>query len=1108
MKKRNSVHVSKEIVQLPTYEPAAPGRHPMFLERRVYQGSSGKVYPIPFTDRIAEEPVPRDWEAVHLENEFVRLMMLPGIGGRIHIGQDKTNGYDFFYRQNVIKPALVGLAGPWISGGVEFNWPQHHRPATFMPVETHIERHADGSVTVWFSDHDPMARMKGMHGVCLHPGRAVVEVKVRAYNRTPHVQTFLWWANVGARVHEAYQSFFPPDVSHVADHAKRATSTFPCCDGSYYGIEYGRRVKNGTPPEEQPPCFVPPGTYPPNDLAWYANIPVPTSYMAMGSQEDFFGGYDHLREAGLVHIANHHISPGKKQWTWGNHPFGYAWDRNLTDEDGPYIELMAGVYTDNQPDFSFLMPGETKTWSQYWYPIRQTGPVQSANLDAALRFTVKGNRADIRVSVTRSFRNAEIELTGPNGKQLSWKADLAPGKPFGTQTILKGRRDPTHWRVAVKDADGRLVISYQPQPMADSTLPGPATEPPPPREISSADELYVTGLHLAQYRHATRNPEDYWQEALRRDPGDARCNTALGARCIQRGEFSKAEDYFQRAIARLTRRNPNPYEGEAYYQLGLALRHMGRDGEAYAAFYKSVWNQAWQSAGYHALAEIDASRGDYCNALSHLEYSLRYNTDNLRARCLRAMIHAKTGDDAAARRQIRDNLRLDPLDAWSRWLRNPTEPVDPQTRIDVAIDLLRTGFLREAADCLAGTEKRSKDGSAPMIRYYQAYTARRLGQDKAAQRFLQQAAKADPIYCFPSRIEDLQVLENALVHHPDDARAAYYLGTLLYDRRRYADAMSYWERAVKGEPSNATAWRNLGIAYYNVRGDEQQAKRAYDKAFRAAPEDARILYERDQLWRRLRVEPARRLRELRRHVALVTQRDDLTIEYCALLNQTGRSKEALAIIEGRRFQPWEGGEGMALGAHERTHLLLAHAAMRDGKGADAVRHVEAALTVPEHLGEGRHVLANTSRLYLALGDALQSSGRTKEARAAWQKAATQRGDFQEMSVRSISDQTFFSARAMERLGRKRAAKGLYQRIVEYARDLEMTPAKIDYFATSLPTLLLFNEDLQDRQNLQARFLQAQGRLGLGQRSRAKTLLQQVLTRDPAHPLAGDLMNAD
>jgi len=252
------VTVWTENMVIPTYLPALPDRNPMFLEKRVYQGSSGKVYPLPFTDRIAEKPVDRLWKALWIENEFVRAMVLPELGGRIHVLQDKTNNYDLLYRQSVIKPALVGLAGPWISGGIEFNWPQHHRPATFLPVDVEIEEHADGSKTIWCSDHDPMSRMKGMHGVCLHPARSYLELKVRAYNRTQFTQTFLWWANVATRVHEYYQSFFPPDVFYVADHARRSMSEYPLCDGFYYGVNYGERGRRGIPVQERPSQFVPP----------------------------------------------------------------------------------------------------------------------------------------------------------------------------------------------------------------------------------------------------------------------------------------------------------------------------------------------------------------------------------------------------------------------------------------------------------------------------------------------------------------------------------------------------------------------------------------------------------------------------------------------------------------------------------------------------------------------------------------------------------------------------------------------------------------------------------------------------------------------------------
>src|SRR5262249_20030840 len=213
-----SVKGWEDQITIPTYPEQAPDKNPMFFEKRVYQGSSGKVYPNPITDRVSNEKSEKTYKAVFLENEYLYLMILPEIGGRIHIGQDKTNGYDFFYRQNVIKPALVGLLGPWISGGVEFNWPQHHRPSTYMPAQHAIESSEDGSVTVWLSQHEPMQRMKGMVGICLHPGKSYIEAKVRLYNRTPFAQTFLWWANVGIRVHDQYQAFFPPDVTYVADH--------------------------------------------------------------------------------------------------------------------------------------------------------------------------------------------------------------------------------------------------------------------------------------------------------------------------------------------------------------------------------------------------------------------------------------------------------------------------------------------------------------------------------------------------------------------------------------------------------------------------------------------------------------------------------------------------------------------------------------------------------------------------------------------------------------------------------------------------------------------------------------------------------------------------
>ncbi len=1096
-----TVHVRREALSFPAYLPAAPDKNPMFLEKRVYQGSSGRVYPLPYYDRIAETAVDHEWDAVVVENEYLEVTILPELGGRIHRMVDKTNGYDVIYYQPVIKPALVGLAGPWISGGIEFNWPQHHRPSTFMPADVKIEEHEDGSVTVWLGEHDPMARMKGMHGVCLHPGRSVLELKARAYNRTDDVQTFLWWAHVAIRVHARYQSFFPQDSSYVADHAKRAMSTFPLCSDHYYGVDYATRATKGVPACEKPALYQPPGDYAANDLSWYANIPVPTSYMCMGSTEDFFGGYDFREHAGIVHVANHHISPGKKQWTWGNHEFGYAWDRNLTDADAngefrPYIELMAGVYTDNQPDFSYLQPGETKSWSQYWFPIREIGPACAASVDLAISL-VGGQH--IGLHATRAIPGLTVKVL-LGGKVLqTFKADVSPSKPL----LKRLKHSSVGVEVVVEDADGNELLRHHTEkaaPLSEEEIQQlAATEPPLPKKIDSADELFITGLHLDQYRHATRCPTLYWMEALRRDAVDSRCNLAMGRWHLRRGEFEKAESYFRKSIQRITLRNPNPYDGEALYQLGRCLRHLGRDGEAYDAFYKSTWNQAWAGAAYHLLAEIDCCRGKFTTACAHLRRSITFNSENLKARCLLAMAKVKLGHEITS--DLAAIISLDPLDHWAGWLANRKLDGDSQVALDLALDFTQAGFHDEALQILDAAQPEAISGTAPLLHYYRGWILQLAGKSGASSFAKGAVSNAD--YCFPSRLAEQTILTAAIQANPDDVVARTALGHWLYDRRRHREAIDQWEAAVKLDATNAVVWRCLGIAYFNILRKPSKARSAYRHAITAAPGDARLVYEDDQLAKRLGESPESRLKKLLKHGDLLLGRDDVALELCTLYNQISQPERALAILSSRNFQPWEGGEGGALGQYVRANILLG----RRSTGDEAIAYLKAALTAPRNLGEAKHLLANQSDIHLLLGDALRAVGKKAEAKAHWTLAANARGDFQNMSVRTFSEMTYYSASALERLGKKGAAADLLKQLLAYAAKLAKTEAKIDYFATSLPTMLLFEQDLTCSQQLTAWFLEAQARLGLGQRSKAKAVLKRLLAEDPNHAAAADLLDS-
>ena len=173
---QDQVSVRVEPVMIPTYGIGQPDKNPMFLEKRVYQGSSGVVYPHPVIESVADEKHDQTYTAIYLENRYLLIMLLPELGGRVQMALDKTNGYHFVYYNRVIKPALVGLAGPWISGGIEFNWPQHHRPSTFLPVDYSIEEHGDGSKTVWLGEWERMFRTQGLAGFRLYPDRAILEI--------------------------------------------------------------------------------------------------------------------------------------------------------------------------------------------------------------------------------------------------------------------------------------------------------------------------------------------------------------------------------------------------------------------------------------------------------------------------------------------------------------------------------------------------------------------------------------------------------------------------------------------------------------------------------------------------------------------------------------------------------------------------------------------------------------------------------------------------------------------------------------------------------------------------------------------------------------------
>ena len=601
----NNVHVWEENVTIPTYKVYPPEKGPLIIENRAYQGSSGKVYPLPVTEKISDKKEDVSYHAIYLENDYLKVMVLPELGGRIQRAYDKTNGYDFVYYNHVIKPALVGLTGPWISGGIEFNWPQHHRPSTYSPVELYYKEREDGSATVYVSEIDKMYGTKGMGAFTLYPDKAYIEIKGQLFNNTDIPQTFLWWANPAVPVNDNTYSVFPPDVHAVMDHGKRAVSSFPIATGTYYKMDYSAGV----------------------DISNYKNIKVPTSYMAVNSRFNFEGGYENDTRAGMLHVANHHISPGKKQWTWGNGDFGRAWDRNLTDEDGPDIELMAGVYTENQPDFTWLQPYEEKSFVQYFLPYRELGVVKNASKDLLMNIEPEGEDS-VRFKIFATSRQTvNVVLKGEDGK-IYYGKEVTITPEYLLDETVKVKGEILDKLILEITANGKELLYWHAEPEEVKPIPDAAEAALFPQEIKTTEQLYLTGMHLEQYRHATYNPVEYYEEALRRDPIDVRNNNALGLWYIRKGRFHKAEQYLLTAVKTLQKRNPNPYDGEPIYNLGLALKYQGHYNEAYDRFYKACWNAAWQDAGYFACAQISTMQNRLADALDEINHSLIRNWHN------------------------------------------------------------------------------------------------------------------------------------------------------------------------------------------------------------------------------------------------------------------------------------------------------------------------------------------------------------------------------------------------------------------------------------------------------------------------------------------------
>jgi tetratricopeptide (TPR) repeat protein len=1035
-----AVKVWEEKAVIPTYLAGPPEQNPMFFFGRSSQGAQGPVYPYPMYDSLTGKKVDQTYTLVHIENEYIRLGILPELGGRIFEGLDKTNNYNFIYRQHVIKPALIGLIGAWISGGVEWNIPHHHRASTFTPVQYRVEENADGSKTVWVGELEVRQRMRWAVGYTLRPGKAYFEASVRILNRTPIVNTMLCFANVAVHANDNYQVIFPPSTKYGTGHGKHTFTQWPVSDTIRGGADMNQEI----------------------DISWYKNHVASNSVFAWNYTDDFVAGYDHGKQAGTMSVADHNVVPGKKFFTWGNGPSGRRWDHVLTDEDGPYLEIMVGAYSDNQPDYSWLQPYETRSFSMNWYPFRDIGGVKKANLDAAVNLDSANGAVKVGFYTTSAHPAAKVLLKAGPKVLLQETIAIHPGKPYLKQLPLPAGVED-HDLVASLSDGGRELVSYSPVHPQPQPPIKPVTTPPPPADVKSSEELYLIGLRAEQFHDPNLDPLPYWQEALRRDPGDVRVNTVLGIGSYRKARYNEAERYLRTALDRATDRYTAPKDGEAFYYLGTVLKAQGRNDEAFTQFYKAAWSEAWKAPAYYSLAEIAAARGDMPAALDFVNRSIDSNALSTRAQNLKAAVLRHLDRTPEALQALTAAHRADPLDVRSmaeRWLasRTPaaakalaaTMNAHPATAQETAAEYLDAGLWQDGNDTLLQMTAAAPDKSKvnPMAYYYLGYFAAKLGQTQKASEYYKLASAAPPEYVFPFQNEAIDVLRAAIGANAHDGRAPYYLGNLLYDWQP-EEATKWWEASAKIDPSYAIAHRNLAIAYLH-RKPEAPPDRAITEMEKAVALDHKYALhftELDELYEQAGTPIEKRVALFERNREVVSQRDDAQNRAIALEVAAGKYDDAIRMMTGRPFAAVEGANLNVAEHWSDAHFLRGQAKLAARQYREALADFTAGIDLPSNLPAGLGFAEGVAGGMRApefawwSGLAYEGMGDSTKAAEAWNRGggAAQGGRGRRgAGAGATGAQAYYQALCLRKLGHGDQATELLQGLVNTGQSMLLT----------------------------------------------------------------------
>ncbi len=1062
----SQVRVYEGFEEINTYQRGPDEVSPVFYTGRGVQGAAGHMYPYPAQTNLGDKLTPKTYKMVYLENEYLKVTILPEFGGKLFSAIDKTNGHELFHRNSVIKPDLIGTLGAWISGGIEWCFPHHHRTTTLMPADYMVVENEDGSATVWVGETEKNLRLRGVIGITLYPGSSYIKAEYRLNNTAEVTRNFLFWANVAVTANENFRTFWPPSQEIGVFHSNTSFTHWPISHEVYRGIDYTSGV----------------------DLTWWKNHPDPVSFFFWQAKEGFVGGYDYSQNAGTIHVGDMVESRTSKLWQFGPGLQGQNARRKLTDDGKAYVELMTGSYSNNQPDYSWFLPHAVKEATNFWYPIRDLEIVKNATLEASVTLQMRNEKAVFfGFNTTRQFNNAMATLKYGDEVLSEKIIDIDPALPFTSTYTGKMELDEYKLYAELRDEEGNILVAYRPYRLKHPELPEVQEPPPLPGEIESVEDLYLTGRFVEQFSRPGYNPDDYYLRALTISPDDYRVNIALGIRRVNEWKFEEAEQYLQRAADKLRVKYYQPKEGELFYYLGLAQSGLGKQDEAYRNLAQSTWYYEWLSSGFYQLALIESKKGNYDKAMDYITRAYANNNHDGRISILYSALLRRRGEMDRAMDLMNNLIDYDPInftayyekelisgknsmDKWEGYMQGLDN-----NYLEIAVNYLNAGMLDEGIGLLSSLENPSN----PLVEYYLSLFYFRNNQHEESRKHLEAAEKLSIEYCFPYRRETLEVLEFAISQRPENAIPYYLLGNLLYDKRP-ADAIQAWNRALEADGNFGMVWRNLAFGTFYHENDAEKAIEYIKKAIELDPDHAIWYAEMENYYDHSNADFRECLDIMASNIDVVKKDINAPKSLVKLYNLNGEYDQAISLLDQHHFRTWEGSRSIYY-HYVDAHTLKAIELLENGHIQEAIPELEEAMLYPENLEVGKPL--NDERngmIYYYMGLAYEKLQKKSKAKECFQKSV------EADNASSWPDLLYYQAKSYEKIGNAEKAQSLYRELISMG-DQQLERGRIDAGTGVEESMIKGNISISE-----AYYLKALGSLGSGKKEEANRLFKMAI----------------